>query len=212
MNEKFILRCQIRIPLLHYKGGLPSFTVAVQIDRIDPCYGERRRAMHTKMSVKSVSAIGILVAMEVILARFSIHTWNLKLGFSFVPIVVAAIFYGSITAGLVAAIGDIVSAILFPVGAYFPGFTLTAFLTGAVFGWMFRKKVTVWNVILSVIVVQWLISQCLNTYWISFLYGSPYWPLFMTRVYQTAVMSAVQVAGIWMIAKKLVPILKKFEG
>ncbi len=168
--------------------------------------------MHTKMSVKSVSAIGILVAMEVILARFSIHTWNLKLGFSFVPIVVAAIFYGSITAGLVAAIGDIVSAILFPVGAYFPGFTLTAFLTGAVFGWMFRKKVTVWNVILSVIVVQWLISQCLNTYWISFLYGSPYWPLFMTRVYQTAVMSAVQVAGIWMIAKKLVPILKKFEG
>ena len=165
--------------------------------------------MYTKMSAKSVSAIGILVAMEIILARFSIHTWNLKIGFSFVPIVVAAIFYGPIAGGLVGAIGDVISAVLFPVGAYFPGFTLTAFLTGAVFGWFFRKKVSVLNVVISVLIVQGVISQVINTYWISFLYGSPFGLLFMTRLYQTAVLCGVQIATILFLDKKLISVLKK---
>lgn len=167
--------------------------------------------MHTKMSVRAVSVIGLLVAAEIILARFSIHTWNIKIGFSFVPIVVAAIFYGPAAGGLVAAIGDVISFILFPVGAYFPGFTLTAFLTGIVFGWFFRKKVTVWNAVLAVLVVQGLISQCFNTYMISVLYGSPFLPLFATRIYQTAAMAVVQTAGILLIDKKLLPILRKYE-
>lgn len=167
--------------------------------------------MHTKMNAKSVSMIGVLVAMEMILARFlTIHTWNLKIGFSFVPIVVAAILYGPITAGLVAAIGDVFGAILFPVGAYFPGFTLTAFLTGVVFGLFLKKNQSVRNVVGSVLVVQLLISQCINTYWISFLYGSPYAVLFATRIYQTLAMSVVQIACILLLSKKLVPVLKKY--
>lgn len=167
--------------------------------------------MHTRMSVKSVSIIGILVAMEIILARFSIHTWNLKIGFSFIPIVVAAIFYGPVAAGLVGAIGDIIFAFLFPVGAYFPGFTLTAFLTGVIFGWFLRKNVSVVNVVISVLIGQIVVSQFLNTYWISFLYGSPYWPLFTTRIYQTVAMSVVQIVCILLISKKLVPVLRR-EG
>lgn len=154
--------------------------------------------------------IGILAAMEIILARFSVHTWNIKIGFSFVPIVVAAIIYGPMAGGLVAAIGDVVSAVLFPVGAYFPGFTLTAFLTGAAFGFCLRKKVNILNTALAVFIAQGLISQCMNTYWISFLYGSPYGPLFFTRLYQTAAMSAVQFACILVIDKKALPLLRRY--
>ena len=164
--------------------------------------------MHTKMRVKSVSAIGILVAMEIILARFSIHTWNLKIGFSFVPIVVAAILYGPVAGGLVGAIGDIISALLFPVGAYFPGFTLTAYLTGAVFGLCLRRKADLFHVALSVLIVQGVISQVINTYWISFLYGSPFGPLFATRIYQTVAMAAEQTVCILLIDRKLMPVLK----
>ena len=167
--------------------------------------------MQTKISVKSVSVVGFLVAMEIILARFSIHTWNLKIGFSFVPVVVAAIFYGPIGGACVGAIGDIISAVMFPVGAYFPGFTLTAGLTGIVYGCLLKQKVSVFTVLASVFVVQVVISQFLNTYWISFLYGSPYWPLFFTRIYQTAAMSVVQTISIFLIDKKLVPVLKRFE-
>lgn len=165
--------------------------------------------MHTKMSVKSISIIGILVAMEIILARFSIHTWNLKIGFSFIPVVVAAIFYGPVTAGLVGAIGDIMGYILFPVGAYFPGFTLTAFVTGMIFGFFLRKSQSVLNIVLAVLCVQIFVSQFMTTYWISFLYGSPYWALFSTRIYQTAAMIAVEIISTLLIVKKVVPVLTR---
>ena len=208
MNEKEILRYQLRIPLLQHRGG-SLLAVAFTIDNTDPCYGRKEEAMHTKMSVKSISIIGILVAMEIILARFSIHTWNLKIGFSFIPVVVAAIFYGSVTAGLVGAIGDIMGYILFPVGAYFPGFTLTAFVTGMIFGFFLRKSQSVLNVVLAVLCVQIFVSQFMNTYWISFLYGSPYWALFATRIYQTAAMIAVEIISTLLIVKKVVPVLTR---
>lgn len=203
------MRYRTRIPLLRIKVVI-LLAVAFRID--EKCTEKGGKTMQTKVSVKSVSFMGILVAMEIILARFSVHTWNLKIGFSFVPIVVAAILYGPIQGGLVAAVGDVISAVLFPVGAYFPGFTLTAFLTGAVFGWFFRKKVTLTNTILSVLAVQGIISQVMNTYWISFLYGSPFGPLFLTRIGQTAVMCVVQAVCILLIAEKLIPVLKKLES
>lgn len=208
MNEKEILRYQLRIPLLQHRSG-SLLAVAFTIDNTDPCYGRKEEAMHTKMSVKSISIIGILVAMEIILARFSIHTWNLKIGFSFVPVVVAAIFYGPVTAGLVGAIGDIMGYILFPVGAYFPGFTLTAFVTGMIFGFFLRKSQSVLNIVLAVLCVQIFVSQFMITYWISFLYGSPYWALFATRIYQTAAMIAVEIISTLLIVKKVVPVLTR---
>ena len=208
MNEKEILRYQLRIPLLQHRSG-SLLAVAFTIDNTDPCYGRKEEAMHTKMSVKSISIFGILVAMEIILARFSIHTWNLKIGFSFIPVVVAAIFYGPVTAGLVGAIGDIMGYILFPVGAYFPGFTLTAFVTGMIFGFFLRKSQSVLNVVLAVLCVQIFVSQFMTTYWISFLYGSPYWALFATRIYQTAAMIAVEIISTLLIVKKVVPVLTR---
>lgn len=167
--------------------------------------------MYTKVSAKSVSMIGVLVAIEIILARFTVHTWNLKIGFSFIPVVVAAVLYGPAAAGIVGAIGDILSAVLFPVGPYFPGFTLSAFLTGAVFGIFLKKKQTVGNVVVSVLIAQFAVSQFINTFFISILYGSPFSLLFATRIYQTLAMSAVQTACILVICKKVIPILKRYE-
>lgn len=167
--------------------------------------------MYTKVNARCVSVIGVLVALEIILSRFTIHTWNLKIGFSFVPVVVAAVFYGPVAAGLVGAIGDVLSAVLFPVGAFFPGFTFSAFLTGIVFGILLRKKQNLPNVLLSVAIVQLCISQGMNTFFISVLYGSPFRALFVTRMYQTLVMSVIQVVSIVLISKKLIPVLRKYE-
>ena len=171
---------------------------------------ERRTTMKAKKQVKMICVTGILIAIEIVLANYlQIHTWDMKLGFGFVPVVAAAILYGPFVAGAVGAIGDVVSAFLFPVGQYFPGFTITAFLTGAVFGAFLYKKESVLNVFLSVFITQALISQFVNTYFISALYGSPYWPLFVTRLMQTGIMIAVEIVLVLLMSKKLIPVLKK---
>ena len=87
--------------------------------------------MSKKIPVRTVVYLGVLTALEIVLSRFlSISAWNIKIGFSFVPIAAAAMLFGPLPAAVAAALGDLLGAILFPIGPYFPGFTVTAFLTG----------------------------------------------------------------------------------
>lgn len=167
-----------------------------------------------KSALRMLVLLAMLTAMEIVLSRFlSINAWNLKIGFSFVPIVIAAILYGPIGGMCVAALGDFVGAILFPIGPYFPGFTLTALLTGLVFVlFLFKKKEkTKWyavGVILSVLINQLVFSLLLNTYWISVLYGNPYFATLLSRIPQCAILIPVQIAMIFAIA----PALRRLSG
>ena len=155
-----------------------------------------------KISTKKLTVMALLIALEIILSRFlSLSAWNTKIGFSFVPIVIAAILLGPVYAGIVGALADFVGAILFPIGAYFPGFTLTAFLMGAVFGLFLYKKQSLPRILGAVAVNQFVLSLLVNTFWISVLYGSPYGPLLVTRLVQTGILTVVQVVVIGLIVK-----------
>ncbi len=155
-----------------------------------------------RFRTKELTLIAVLTAVEILLSRFlSVNAWNLKIGFNFVPIAVAAILLGSVEAGIVAALGDLIGAILFPIGAYFPGFTLTAFLTGLCFGLFLHKKRSPLRILAAVAVNQLLLSLLLNSLWISVLYGSPFVPLLGTRLIQCAVLFPVQFAVILLITK-----------
>lgn len=163
----------------------------------------------SRFSTRQLTALAALTAVEIVLNRFlSINAWNIKIGFSFVPVVIAAILYGPLQAAVVAALGDFIGAILFPIGAYFPGFTFTAFLTGLVFGFFLHKEQTLWRTVCAVLIVQFILGLLLNSYWISVLYGSPYGPLLATRVVQSGILTAVQIVTIVAISKAL-PRLRK---
>lgn len=163
-----------------------------------------------KISTKVITTLGVLIAIEVVLSRFlSINAWNIKIGFNFVPIAVAAILYGPIAAAAVAGLGDFIGAILFPIGPYFPAFTLTAVLTGVVLGVFLHKQQKAWNILGAVAINQFVLGLLLTTLWISVLYDSPYWPLFATRIIQALVLTPVQFVVIRMLVKALPHLGKK---
>ena len=166
-----------------------------------------------RFTTRSITTLALLTAIEIVLSRFlSINAWNIKIGFSFVPVVVAAMLYGPIGASIVGALGDFLGAILFPIGAYFPGFTLTAFLTGVVFGLFLYKKQDWPRTIAAVCINQFVLSLFLNTLWISILYGSPYVPLLATRIVQCLILTAVQLVCIQAIAKAISRYGKSFSA
>lgn len=155
-------------------------------------------------NVKRLVLMGVLVALEIVLSRFlSINAWNLKIGFGFVPLVVAAILLGPLQAGIVGALSDFLGAILFPIGPYFPGFTVTQFLMGLVYGLLLHGKQDFLRTAAAVVLCQFVLGLFLNTYWISVLYGSPYVPLLSTRVVQSAVLTAVELVMIPLIVRVL---------
>ena len=164
----------------------------------------------SRFSTRMLTTLALLTALEIVLSRFlSINAWNIKIGFNFIPIVIAAILYGPLEAGIVAALGDFIGALLFPIGAYFPGFTLTAFLHGLVFGLFLYKKQDWLQSFACVGINQFILSLFLNTLWISVLYGSPYAPLLATRVVQCILLTIVQLICIQAIAKVLARYGKK---
>ena len=163
-----------------------------------------------KFTTRTLTALAMLIAIEVILSRFlSINAWNIKIGFGFVPVVIAAILYGPLAGGIVGALSDFIGALLFPIGTYFPGFTLTAFLMGLVWGFFLHKDQSFWRIALAVVINQFILSLFVNTFWISVLYGSPYVPLLATRVVQSAILTAAQLAVIELIARALPRFRKK---
>lgn len=153
---------------------------------------------------KKLTTLAVLVAMHIILSRFlSYSVWNMKIGFDFLPVAAAAVLYGPAGAAVVGAVGDFIGAILFPIGAYFPGYTLSAALSGAVLGICLHKRRTLLRVTAAVAVNQWGISLLLTSFWISYTNLTPYWPMVASRVPQCAIMTVLQIPVLLLLPRLL---------
>lgn len=156
-----------------------------------------------------VVTMGLLVALEVVLSRFaSINLWNLKIGLAFVPVMLAGMLMGPVKSGFVAVVSDVVGALLFPSGAFFPGFTVTALLRGILYGGLLYKKPSILNITVVAVIDQLVLSLFLTSFWLSILYSSPYWPLVISRLVQVLPLLPIEIAIAAVMPKLLVDRLK----
>ena len=132
----------------------------------------------------SITVIAFLIALDVILTRFlSIQTQFIRIGFGFLPVAIAGIAYGPFRGGVCGGVGDILGMMIYPSGAYFPGFTLTAVLTGVVFGLvLYGKPLYTLKVLLASAVVCIFLNLFLDTLWLDIMYGSGYIALLPARI------------------------------
>lgn len=149
----------------------------------------------SKFDTRKLVTTALLVATEIVLSRFcSIATPIAKIGFAFLPIVMIAMLYGPLYAGIAGAMADFIGAILFPIGAYFPGFTLTAFLTGLTYGFfLYQKPKSLVRISIMVVAVSLVWHLGLNTVWLWMITGKGYLAILPTRILQTGVMVPVTV-------------------
>jgi len=150
-------------------------------------------------------AMGLLIAIEIVFTRFlAIRTPIVTIGLGFIPVSLAAMLYGPVRGGLVAALGDFIGAILFPIGPYFPGFTLTAFLTGMVYGLFLHKKACkLWNIAGAVLLINVVLNLTMDTYWLYLITGKGMLALLPARLLKCALMAPVQVAGVQLISRTI---------
>ena len=142
-----------------------------------------------------IVTMGLLVALEVVLNRFaSINLWNLKIGLAFIPVMLAGMLMGPVKAGFVAVVSDLIGALLFPSGAFFPGFTVTALLRGILYGGLLYKKPSMLNITIVAVIDQLVLSLFLTSLWLSILYSSPYMPLVVSRLVQVLPLLPIEIA------------------
>lgn len=136
-----------------------------------------------RLSTETIVVVACMIALEVVLSKLvSINISFLRIGFGFLPILILAILYGAVVSGLAYAIGDLIGAFVFPTGAFFPGFTVTAALTGVIFGLvLYNKKITIPGALVANTLVCVLCNLLLNTYWLTFMLGKGFTVLLASR-------------------------------
>lgn len=161
---------------------------------------------------KKIILTALLLTVELVLSRFlSIKTPILKISFAFVPTCVCAIWLGAKWTVLLNVLGDIMGATLFPVGAFFIGYTISAAVSGIIYGVLLYKKeessytdkqflARIW---ISVFLVACISNIGLNTLWISITTGKAYIVLLGARIVKEIIMIPIQVSVIFYIERVL---------
>ena len=151
--------------------------------------------VNKKNLTKQLCALALLIAVGVVLGRLVpvLSVWNAKIEFSFVAVMLAACIAGPIGGMVTGALIDFIGAILLPTGAYFPGFTATAALTGLVFGLLLYKKCNLGRIVIAVLSTQIVCGFLLNTLFISILYTKAFTVLLVTRAIQVVVMAVIEI-------------------
>lgn len=170
--------------------------------------------MQKKNRTKQLTTMALLATVSLVLTRFLsfyipfMGAQSMRVGFGEVPVILAGLLLGAPAGGLVGLVADLVGATLFPVGPYFPGFSLSAFLTGfmpVLFLKLFNKKEqppAKTMLFLFIFCTQIITSAVLNTLWIVVLYMGPFsmekfWALFLIRAPFSFMMSIVYTAIVY---------------
>lgn len=164
-----------------------------------------------KITTEMIVIIGFMIALEIVLSKLvSINIPFLRIGFGFLPIAILAILYGPLWAGISYAIGDVIGGFLFPTGAFFPGFTVTALLTGVFYGVvLYKKTITVGRAAIASTLVCVICNLLINTFWLTFILGKGFFVLLASRAVKELVAIPVMTLLIIVIDKTVIKAIEK---
>ena len=154
----------------------------------------------TKFTTEMLVFTSFMIALSVVLSKLvSINISFLRIGFGFLPIAVLAIMYGPYVAAIGYGVTDLLGAWLFPTGTFFPGFTVSAVLTGLIFGWvLYKKEVTFVRALIASALVCLTVNLLINTYWLTIIIGKGFTVLLASRAIKEVV--AIPVMAVLIVA------------
>ncbi|WP_437130682.1 folate family ECF transporter S component [Peptostreptococcus russellii] len=151
--------------------------------------------------VRTLTGSALLIAIAVIVDFFRIVLSNImEISFGFLAIVMAAMMYGPLIAGLIAGVSDIIQYIIRPTGPFFPGFTLNAILSGIIYGlFLYKKELSIKRISLCVLFEGIVITLLLTPIWLSIMYGAKIFAI--PRVIKFIAMFPIKVTLIYACGK-----------
>lgn len=114
---------------------------------------------------------------------------------------------------MLAAVADVMGFFLNPVGTFHPGFVLSAFATGVIYGlFLYRKDITWYRIALAAFTIGVVVHILMNSLWISQLFGNAVWGLILARLPKEVIVFVVQIPIIFVVWKALKAPLKHYQA
>lgn len=145
-----------------------------------------------QLSARHAANLGLLTAVSIVLTRvFGVvlpiaGAGALRLSFGEIPIILAGMLFGPGAGALTGLAADLIGYLINSHGgAFFPGFTLSAVLTGLIPGLLLykqRESLTLLKIGSVVLVTDLLTGVLMNTFWLTILYGQGFFVLLPMRL------------------------------
>lgn len=165
------------------------------------------KKIHIMTQLAMLLAIAVILSMlGVMLPVAGIN--GMKVTFSFLPIMLAGFMYGPAAGALVGGLSDILGYIVkfHAFGPYFPGFTLTTALSGALpvlicqmLGYSHDRK-NLLKLTVAITITAFVVTVS-DTYWLQLLYGQAFWVTLPARVVKGIIFIPIQVISLNMVLK-----------
>ncbi len=165
-------------------------------------------------SVKTLVLMALFAAISIILTRFAsvmLFGGTVRLGFGNIPIIYAGLLLGPVAGGIVGFVSDIIGVMIFPMGSFNPGVTLSAVLYGMVPGVVaiVMQKRDSWLVItISNFLVYIIVSMGLMTYSLSYFQWNVFLAKLPLRAPWQALISVVSVMVIKILMEQTKALVK----
>lgn len=156
--------------------------------------------------------MALFIVLEVICTGvLKVNLGTLRISLTFIPYAVAGYVFGPAKGMVVGVLADLVAFLLFPQGTYFPGFTVSAGLSGALYGFLKGKegkKLFVGIVVVTVINAVFM-NVILNTVWLQMLLGKSWSVMIYQRIVKNAVSVPLEVLTLFAVFKGLKPLFER---
>ena len=148
-------------------------------------------------NVRVLAFAGLIAALAMILECFPVYLLgpSLKIYFSFLVISLGCRCYGPVVGMMVGAIVDSLGFLLSGYGEpYFPGYLLTAILSGLIYGvGLYRRPLRWWRVLAVRLAINYGSNVLLGSVWKAMLYGKGYYYYFTTGLVKNTTLLPVEV-------------------
>ncbi|GAA0078659.1 folate family ECF transporter S component [Clostridium sp. CTA-5] len=152
-------------------------------------------------NVRNLVTAALLITIKLILDLFTIQiTPFLHLSFEFLATVTISMLFGPVVGATCGGLSDILNYVINPKGAFFIGFTLSAMISGVIYGSiLYKKKITLTRCAIANILSVVFVDILLNTFWLTMVVGKGYYVLLPIRVVKNLIMIPFNVTMIYFI-------------
>ncbi|HHU60436.1 MAG: folate family ECF transporter S component [Bacillota bacterium] len=143
-------------------------------------------------SVRQAANVGLLTAVSIVLTRvFGIGIpiagfVGLRITLGEVPLILAGLLFGPLAGAIAGIASDVIGYLINQFGGpFFPGFAISAAITGFLPGVFLHKRkdnLTIWRIGGAVFATDLIAGVVLNTLWLTILYGKGFFILLPTRL------------------------------
>ena len=124
---------------------------------------------------------------------------NLRITVTYIVVALESTIVGP-AAGMVSAfVTDNLSFILYPDGAYFPGYSLC----------LYQKKITITRIAIAKTINNYLVNVAIGSLWSSMLYGNAYIVYATKSLIKNTILLPIEIVLLVVVLNLLLPVLQK---